>query len=1084
MSGQSTEPTSDARRKVPLHGPLAFMAQHSVAANLAMFIVIVAGLLAAFGSKQEVFPEFDLDMVTVTVPYPGASPEEVEQGIVLATEEAVRGLDGVKRVTSTAAEGAGAITIELELGSDANAVLADVKNAIDRITTYPEDAEEPTVSVATRKRAVISLIVSGDQSLRSLHGLAERARADLLQSPEITQVEISGVPPLEISVEVGRDDLEAYGLTLDQVAQAIRAASVELPGGGIDTRGGEILLRVADRRVSVDEFANIVLRGTAAGHEIRLGDIATIKDGYEDTDEAYYFNGKRAVSVTAYRVGDETPTRVADAVKAYAEKLQAELEGTVEVTPWKDDSILLRERIDLLGRNAFFGFFLVLMVLALFLQRRLAGWVALGVPVSFLGALLVMGPLGASINMVTLFALIVTLGIVVDDAIVVSENIHARRKQGMGALEAAVVGTREMAMPVTFSVLTTIAAFAPLLFVPGVLGKIFRLIPLVVIAVLLFSLLESFFVLPAHLAHSEEGKKSKGLGSMLTLPFRFLFGPLFLLVDWMQVHVSAWLERFTMRRYRPFLGLVLRWRGVTLAFSVASLVVVGAMVAAGLVPFSFFPKLEGNDVSAGARLPYGTPIERTMEVRAALEAAARKAIAESGGDGVVRGMFTKVGEGRASGHGAAPSGSHLVSVEVNLVPGAERDFTSIDFEQRWRAALPDIPGVETLTIGGGSGPSAGKAVDVQLSHTDTEVLAKASAELAEELTRYSTTANIENGYAAGKTRFDFSLLPEGYSLGLTSNHVARALRASFYGEQALREQRGRNEVRVMVRLPEEERSSEFDIDELIIGTPSGGFVPLSSVATFKRSRAPTEIRRESGRRIVNVSAELGAGAESSRSVLESLTNDVFPRLKERYPELGLDLVGQQRERDESLSSLGPMYLLAMFGIFALLAIPFRSYLQPMIVMSAIPFGVLGAVLGHMIMGYGLSFISILGIVALSGVVVNDSLVLVDAVNRNRRAGMSVYDALIAGATVRLRPILLTSLTTFFGLIPMIFETSRQAQFLIPMAISLGFGVLFATLVVLVVVPCLYFVVEGVRNPAPESERLASAGVPDDRVPAE
>lgn len=1056
-------------------GPIAYMAKHHVAANLAMVVVILAGLLAAFRTKQEVFPEFDLDIITVRVAYPGASPAEVEQGIILAVEEAVRGIDGVKRVTSVASEGSGTVTMELELGEDANVVLADVKSAVDRIRTFPEEAERSEAAIGSRKRAVISLVISGDQDLRTLHALGERARSELLENPDVTQVELYGVPPLEISIEVGKEQLEAYGIGLGDIAREVRAASIELPGGGLDTSGGELLIRVADRRVSARDFEDIVLKGTGQADEIRLGDIAKITEGYEDTDQAYYFNGQRAVRLTAYRVGDETPTRVAKVTREYGEHLQRELGGAVTVTPWDDGSIILRDRIDLLMRNAKLGFVLVLVVLALFLHRRLAGWVAAGVPVAFMGAFMLMGPLDASINMVTLFGLIITLGIVVDDAIIVSENVHKRRMDGMAPLDAAIYGAREMIVPVTFSVLTTLAAFAPLMFVPGTLGKIFRLIPLVVIIVLTFSLLESFFILPAHLAHQGKSKRlARFFGTGLMRYVVWLFAtPL----DWAQRHMSGGLERFTERVFVPTLEIVLRYRRATLAFAVASLLVLFAVIKSGLVPFSFFPTIEGQVVRASARLPYGTPIERTRQVQKILENAAQDAIEESGGKRVQTGMFTSLGEIPSGGHGGgvAASGSHVVGVEVNLVGAEERDFTGLEFEQRWRRHVPPIPGVEALVIGSSGGPSAGKAVDVQLSHRDTEVLAAASGELADELRRFPSLVNVDNSYSAGKPRLDFRLLPEAKTLGLSSADVAATLRASFFGEEALREQRGRNELKVMVRLPEEERTSEQDILDLVVPTPGGGFVPINTVAEFQRTRAPTEIKREDGRRTVNVSAELGQGVQSPRAALESLQGEVFPEFKQRYPGLDMKLVGRQRERDESMASLGPMYVVALLVIFALLAIPFRSYTQPLIVMSAIPFGILGAVLGHVIMGYGLSFISVMGMVALSGVVVNDSLVLIDGVNRYRRLGLSPYDALLRAAARRLRPILLTSLTTFFGLMPMIFETSRQAQFLIPMAISLGFGALFVTVIVLVVVPCLYLAVEslsGEESDAGEESELA------------
>lgn len=1070
----SSVDSSGSESSTQASGPVAWMTRNSVAANLLMLVAIVGGLLSAWSLKQEVFPEFDLDVVSVTVTYPGASPSEIEQGIVLAVEEAVRGLDGVKRLKSVAAEGAGNISIELLLNANPDKVLADVKNAIDRIQTFPLDAEEPTVSLMSRKRPVISMIFSGDIEEAMLHDVAEKARDDLLSMPEITQVELVGVRPLEISIEVPRQRLEAYGLSLEQIAQQVRAASVELPGGGIETKGGELLVRVADRRKRGSNFGDIMLRSPTSTEEIRLSDIATIVDGYEDTDQASFFNGQTSVRLTAYRVGDETPMAVADAVKAYAERLDEELPDTVSVAVWDDDSELLRSRIDLLVRNAKSGLLLVLVTLALFLRRRLAFWVALGIPISFLGAFILMGSANASINMVTLFALIVTLGMVVDDAIIVAENIHSKRLEGMPPLQAAIEGAREMAVPVTFSILTTCAAFAPLLFIPGVMGKIMSLIPVVVMAVLFVSLVESFFILPAHLAHEEQadGFWSKTFGPVLSIVFR----P----IDALQRVVSGALERFIGGVYRPLVASVLRWRYAATAFGVACLMICATLVKSGVVPFAFFPVLEGDIVTASVRLPYGTPVERTSEVARVLQQASEETVAEFGGDSIKVGSFTLVGEAaRGQGPNASPAaaGSHLATIEVGLVGSEKRDFSSQAFADAWRAKLPPIPGVEALTISAASGPGAGKAVDVQLSHRDTRVLAEASEQLTERLREYPSLTNIDNTYAAGKPQLDFSLRREALGLGLTSSDIARALRSAFFGAEALREQRGRNEVKVRVRLPEEQRSSEYDLEQLTVATPSGNFVPLTYAADFTRGQAPTAITREDGSRNVNVSAELMSGVASSRPVLESLERDVFPELRAQYPGINMTLVGQQRERADSFSSLGPNFLFALFVIFALLAVPFKSYIQPVIVMAAIPFGVFGAVMGHMLMGYELSFISVLGIIALSGVVVNDSLVLVDAVNQYRKQGASAWDAVIDAGARRFRPILLTSLTTFFGLLPMIFETSRQARFLIPMAISLGFGALFVTAIALLLVPALYIIVEDVKGlfvVTPSSENAHAA----------
>ncbi len=1037
-----------------LTGPISWMARNSVASNLLMAVILMLGVAGVLSIKQEVFPDFEPDLVTVSVPYPGASPSEVEQGIVLAVEEEVRGIDGVKRVTSTAAEGVGAVLIELRLGEDNNAILADVKAAVDRIATFPEDAEEPVVSLASTKREVVSLVLSGDQSLAALHDMAEDVRRRLLADPRVSQVELFGVPPLEVAIEVSRARLEALGLSLDDVARQITLASLELPGGEVESSGGEFLVRVSDRKRTSAEFADIVLRGTQSGGQVLLSDVATIRDAYQDTDLAYYFGGEPAVKLTAYRVGDETPATVAAATRELADQLRGEYPETVAVHVWADDSVMLDERISLLVRNGLMGLVLVVLVLALFLDLRLALWVAAGIPLSFAGAFVLAPIIGVSINMVSLFALIVVLGMVVDDAIVVGENIYELTQQGRSRLEAAIEGAKQMAVPVTFAVLTNIAAFAPLLFVPGSMGKIFGIIPVMVISVLSFSLIEGFFILPAHLAHEANDNPS----------------PLVQSVQWVteRTHgrVRGWfaagLESFTEGPYHRVVRALIAARYTTMALAISTLLITVGMLATQVVPFSFFPKLEGNNVSVNVRLPYGSPESAALQVREVLESTLNETISEFGGESAVHGTMTRVGESSAGGGpggGSSQTGSHLLSIAVELVSTEQRDFTAKDFATAWQDKVPPLAGVDAITFVSSSGPGAGAAVDVQLSHPDTEVLARASAEVAGKLRGYADLKDVENTYASGKPQLDFTLLPNARTLGLTSSDIARQLRSSFYGSEALREQRGRNEVRVMVRLPENERLSEFDVEQLRIKSPTGAFVPLGSVARFERSRAPTTIERESGQRIVNVQAELAATAKSSQNVVADLKASYFPGLAERYPGLEVSLVGEQRDQQESLSSLGQNFLIAMVVMYALLAIPFKSYVQPVIIMSAIPFGIVGAVLGHFIMGYELSIISMMGIIALSGVVVNDSLVLIDASNEYRRQGDSPVDAVVRACRRRMRPILLTSFTTFFGLMPMIWETSPQARFLIPMAISLGFGVLFGTVIVLLLVPAIYIIVE-------------------------
>ena len=1034
-------------------GPIAWMARNPVAANLLMVLVIVGGVLALTRIKQEVFPEFDLDVIQVQVPYPGASPAEVEQGIVLAVEEEVRGVDGVKRVTSTSAEGFGTVNIELLLGEDTDRVLADVKTAVDRITSFPEEAENLTVQSLAISVEVISLVISGQQEPQTLQALGEVARERMLDHPDITKVELFGVRPLEVSIEVSRENLESYGLTLDQVAQQISAASLELPGGGVDTRAGEILVRVADRKLGRVDFEELVIRSTLDGASLRLGDIATVEDGYADTDQATYFNGRPAVRVTAYRVGAETPMSVADATREVMEDLRDELPAEITLSVWADDSENLRGRIALLVDNAKYGLFLVVLILALFLNLRLAFWVSLGIPFSFLGAILFLPSADVSINMISLFAFIVTLGLVVDDAIVIGENIFAKRKSGMEPMQAAIEGAREMVKPVGFAVLTSMAAFAPMLFVPGVFGKVFRLFPAVIILVLIFSLIESFFVLPAHLSHEREPREWRGWLAWI--------GSLRRGIERAQAVVARGLRFNIDHLFTPTLKLVMTYRYMAISVGVALFLISVGIVAAGILPRTFFPSIEGDLVSAAARLPYGVSMDRTLAVQRALEQGARGAIEEFGGDAIVRGTMTRVGEGPLLQGGNRSVGSHLVTVDVSLIPSEDREFSSEAFQAAWRARTPEVVGLEALVFTATTGPGAGAAVDVRLAHRDTAVLAEASAEIGDALSSYPALSDINNSYAAGKPQLDFRITEQGRVQGLTSFDIARQIRSSYFGAESLREQRGRNEVKVMVRLPEDQRDSLYHLEEARVRTPGGGFIPLAYVADVESSRAPTEIVREDGQRVINVTAELVPGQRSSTEIKSSLTEEVFPALAVKYPGLEVELSGSQRDEMESMAALGQGYLVALLVIFGLLAIPFRSYTQPLIIMSAIPFGFIGAVAGHLIMGYELSFISAFGIIALSGVVVNDSLVLIDRINRERAAGASVREAVVMAGRNRFRPILLTSLTTFFGLMPMILEQSLQARFLVPMAISLGFGLLFSTFVILLIVPALYLVLEDV-----------------------
>ena len=1052
-------------------GILGWMANNSVASNLIMWALVIGGLLFLPRIKQEVFPEFELDMVVVNVAYPGASPTDVEEGVLLSIEEAVREVEGVEDVRSTAEEGAGTVTIELLLGTNKARALSDIKSAVDRIQSFPEDIERPVVSLAQSRKEVVSLVVYGDASEKNIRTLAERVRDDLLGTEEIDVVELYGARPYEVSVEVPREELRRYGLTLEQVARQVSAASVETPGGGVKTAGGEVLVRTSARKDYGPEFAAIPIVSRSDGAQILLGDIARIDDGFQERDQESSFNGKRAIMVKVFRVGDQTPITISDAVHRYMAEQRPGLPPGIELATWSDMSEIYAQRVDLLRRNGLMGLVLVMLVLGLFLDVSLAFWVTLGIPICFVGSLLLMPGFDASINMVSLFAFIVTLGMVVDDAIVVGEAVYARRSQGVPFARAAIEGVREVALPVVFAVSTTIIAFSPMLFVPGPSGKFFRLVPIVVISVLLISLVESLLVLPAHLSH--KGGFPSLLGKVLLSPLWVVSPraahtvPRFVLSQ--QQRFSRGVERFIEFVYQPSLVRAVNNRYITVATSVAILLATMGLIGGGHVKFSFMPKVDGDVVVADLRMPFGTPPAETRAILERLVRTANETLTEFGQDDehhYARGLYSQLGaRGILQGGGGAPDsrlgGGHVGEVALFLVPSDDRTFESREFSERWREKIGDIPGVESLKFSFSMGPSAGSPIDVELEHEDLGVLEAAATDLAQALRKYPGVYAIDSGFSPGKEQLNMTLRPSAQALGLSEASLAGQLRGAFYGVEAVRQQRGRDELRVYVRLPDEQRQSEYDFESLMLRTPEGGEVPLLEAVELKRGRSYTSIKRRDSRRIVNVTADVDGIKANANEVTQMLEQKVLPGLLQRYDGLKYGYGGEQKEQAESLAALGSGFQLALVGIFGLLAVAFRSYMQPIIIMTVIPFGLVGAVLGHMVLGYGLSLISLMGVVALSGVVVNDSLILIVAVNEFRAQGRTAFEALIAGGMRRFRPIILTSFTTFFGLVPMIFETSVQARFLIPMAVSLGFGVLVATGIMLLLVPAIYAVFEDI-----------------------
>jgi len=1036
---------------------IAWFVRNPVAANLIMVLIVVSGLLTVFRIKQEVFPEFSLDMIAINVPYLGAAPEEVEEGVCVRIEEAIQGLEGIKRITSTASEGVASILVEIELGEDVRRLLDDIKNRVDAIETFPVETEKPIIRELTSRRQVIDVVVWGDVDEKTLKVLGEEVRDGISAVPGITLVELTNVRPYEISIEVPEEALRRYGISFDFVANAVRRSSIDLPGGSVRTEGGEILLRSKGQAYRGKEFEDLVLLSRPDGTHLRIGDIATVRDGFAETDQFSRFNGKPAAVIQVFRTGEQAALDIAAKVKSYVTEAQARMPEGVTVTTWQDSSKVLRDRLDLLLRNARNGFLLVFISLALFLRLRLAFWTSLGIPISFLGAMWLMPGFDVSISLISLFAFIVVLGIVVDDAIVVGENVYSHQQRTRRGRQGAIDGTREVAVPVVFSVLTNVAAFVPLLAVAGVTGKVMRVIPLIVIPCFLFSLFESLFILPAHLSHMTKREKEGRLGPWTRFQAMFARG------------LAWWTERV----YGPSLEFALRWRYLTIAAGLATLALTVGMVGGGWVRFIFFPPVEADYISAALTMPQGTPVEVTSEAVRMIEAGAerlRREVETEAGAPVFRYVSAAIGEQpykdsqarNAGGRASTVSSAHLGEVTVELSPAEERDVSSADLAARWRVLTGSIPDAVELTFTSSIFHS-GEDVNVQLTGANLDELRTAANEIKRRLDEYAGVYEIADSFREGKKEVQLRIKPQAEVLGLTQVDLGRQVRQAFYGDEAQRIQRGRDDIRVMVRYPEEERRSLGDLENMRIRTPSGDEVPFSEVAEVELGRGYASIKRVDRRRAINVTADVEASEATPGEIVEDLRVRVLPEVLAEFPGVRYTFEGDQAEQRETLGGLKRGFAIALLGIYALLAIPLKSYFQPIVIMLAIPFGLVGAIWGHMIMGLDLTILSMFGIVALAGVVVNDSLVMVDFINRHRKTRENLEAAVRQAGKVRFRPILLTSLTTFLGLSPLLAERSLQARFLIPMAVSLAFGVVFSTVISLVLVPAGYLALEDAKR---------------------
>lgn len=1037
-----------------MKAPVAWMAKNHVAANLLMGFIMLSGLFSMMQTKKETFPEMSLDQVQIQVPYLGATPAEVEDAVCKRIEERVRGLEGVRRVRSTAAEGMGSVSIELERGADLDKLLDDIKNEIDRIDTFPAEVEEPVIKELTRRNQAIDVVLYGEVEEKALKVAAERVRDDLRSSGVISQVELKGVRVDEIAIEVSEEALRRYGLTFAQVADAVRRTSLDLPAGRVESEDGAILLRTQGLMRSGREYEEVVVLTRPDGTALKLKDMATVVDGFEDTELISRFNGQPAAVVQVYRIGDQSALDISAYVHQYIEDKRSTLPAGIHINYARDDARILRSRIDLLIRNARLGLVLVFICLSFFLDLRLAFWVMMGIPISFLGAFVLMEPFDASINMLSLFAFIVALGIVVDDAIIVGENIFAHRVQGKPFGRAAIDGALEVGTPVTFSIMTSIAAFMPLFFVEGLMGKFMSVMPVIVISVLLLSLIESLFILPAHLSSEGDGALSRLVRRLLARPLAWH--------DRVVVLFDRGLQYVIHNAYQPTLRLALAHPLSSAALALSLMMGTGGLIAGGHIKFVFMPEIGSDWVTISVNMPQGTTASQTAKVVQYIE---EKALAlrdqidaeRESEDSIYRNVFTYIGDqptARRSSFASAPGAGgqgHLAEITIELQPSEERDFDSTEIESQLRQRVGEVPGPESIVFSSLLF-SAGNPIEVELAADNFDQLLLAVDRLKGKIAEYAGVGDIQDSFEEGKLEMKLQLKPQARTLGLTLADLARQVRQGFYGDQALRFQRGSDDVRVMVRYPKGERRNLGDVRSMRVRTLSGAEVPFGEVATVAIGHAYASIQRTDGQRVVRVTASVDDQVANADEINRDLESSLLPALAADYPGLRYRFGGEQKEQQDSLQSLLSNFAIALFAIYMLLAVPFKSYTQPLVVMSAIPFGIIGAVWGHLLMGLDLALLSFFGIVALSGVVVNDSLVLLTFYNQMLRGGTPHAEALVSAGAARFRPILLTSLTTFFGLLPMILEKSIQAQFLIPMAVSLGFGILFATFIILLGVP--------------------------------
>ena len=1022
-------------------GIIVWFARNSVAANLLMFFIIIGGIFGIITVQKQIFPQFSINVISIQVPYLGAAPQEVEEGVVLRIEEAIKDLEGIKKITSVAREGLGTVSVESEDGYEVQNLLDEIKVQVDAISTFPVNTEKPVVYRIKAQQDVLWVSVFGDVTERELKEVTKNMRDEIANLPGISDVSVFGARDFEVSVEISEVQLQAYNLTFEDIVAAIRRTSVDIPGGSIRSENGDILLRAKGQAYTAWDFARIPLINKTDGTRLLIGDIASINDGFIEDNNFSLFDGKTAMNIRVRAVGDQNALEISKSVNEYLDRKRTEFSDNITAASWGDSSFYLADRLSMMIKNMLAGAFLVFLILSIFLKIKLAFWVMVGLPVCFLGALMFMplNGINVSINLLSLFGFILVLGIVVDDAIIMGESAYTEMDRHGHSVDNIIRGVKKVAMPATFGVLTTIAAFTPMLMVSGTFGVIWKTIGMVVILCLIFSLIESKLILPAHLAH------------MKIKPYHPDSANIF---QRFRENVNVRLNRFIQHSYGPFLLKCVRNRYTTIAAFVAMLILTLGLFQGGFVRFVFFPTVPSDFMIATVEMEAGSSLKQRdlaiQELMLSAEKMNQKILKESGSPVIKH--YLAFDNGPLSGQ-----------LFIELTKGETRDLTDTQIQVQWRELLQEIPGVRSLDIGSPGGPGGGSDLDFEFSSNNINELKAVSVELVSYLEAYTGVTEVNDSFSGGSDEIQLQVKPQAEALGISLSQLAQQVRYGFYGAEAQRLQRDDEEVKVMVRYPKEERNSLGNLETMRVRAPNGDDVPFNQVADVELAQGYASIIRVDGSRSITVSGKVNKDLVDPGEVAREIMTDVIPQMLERYPDVSTKLQGVSREQGEAIISLTQGFIFALLAIYALMAIPLKSYSQPIIIMSVIPFGLVGAIIGHMLLGKAVSVLSICGIIALAGVVVNDSLIMVDFVNRARREGRSLMESVHLAGTERFRAIILTSLTTFMGLMPIVFERSLQAQIVIPMAISLAFGILFATVITLLLVPSLYLILDDIKN---------------------